>query len=424
MVHAKVLSVSRLVTVALVSLVFSVHGWASGPLFQVIHTFASGGDGEFPYASLIAKSGSLYGTTGAGGTYGNGCVFELVAPVSKGAGWTQTILYSFQSGTSDGQNPQAALLFDRSGNLYGSTSSGGTSGLGAVFELSPPLVSGGAWTETILYSFAQVGRNNTGASPTGLLWGPGGVLYGATRFGGAEAYGNVFELHPTLAGGEWLDKNLYVFTGNAGGQGPDYQGGLTSDMAGNLYGTTSYGGPYIGGQVFELSPPVTQGSAWTETVLYNFGGFVGDSQVPLGTLVFDASGNLYGTTASDGQYGYGTVFELTPPAAGGAPWTENILHNFKGGSDGSVPNSGVVFDKAGNLYGTTFFGGSLNSGTVFELSPSGGGTWSETVLHSFTGKSDGGTPFAGLMVDHLGNLYGTTAFGGNFGLGTVFRISP
>ncbi len=423
MVSPRLVFTSRLVAVAVVCLVCSVTGWASGPVFQVIHTFTTGGDGDYPYASLISRSGNLYGTTLNGGTFGNGCVFELVPPTSSGAGWTESIVYSFRSGSSDGQGPEAALLFDKSGNLYGSTSSGGASGLGAVFELSPPTGSG-AWTETIIYSFAQVGKNNTGLSPTGLLWGPGGVLYGATRFGGSEDYGNVYEIHPAAAGSAWLDKNLYFFTGSGGGQGPDYTGGLTSDAAGNLYGTTSNGGPYIGGQVFEMSPPAAPGSGWTETAIYNFGQFQGDSQVPEGTLVFDTSGNLYGTAVSDGQYGYGTVFALTPPASGVGPWTETILYNFKGGSDGAVPQSGVVFDEAGNLYGATFDGGSANYGTVFELSPSGDGTWNESVLHTFTGKSDGGYPFAGLLIDHLGNLYGAASSGGNYGLGTVFRIAP
>jgi uncharacterized repeat protein (TIGR03803 family) len=422
MVSPRVISTFRLVAVAVVCLGCSVTGWASGPVFQVIHTFTTGGDGASPYASLISRSGNFYGTTNNGGTFGNGCVFELAPPTSSGAGWTESILYSFRSGTSDGQAPQAPLLFDEAGNLYGSTIWGGASGLGTVFELSPPTGSG-AWTETIIYSFAQIGKNNTGTSPTGLLWGPGGVLYGATRFGGL-GYGNVYELHPTVAGSEWLYKNLYLFSGSAGGQGPDYYGSLTPDAAGNLFGGTSNGGPYIWGQVFEASPPATPGSAWTETALYNFGQFNADGQAPAGTLVFDASGNLYGTAIEDGQYGYGTVFELTPPSSGVGPWTETILYNFKGGRDGAGPNSGVVFDQAGNLYGTTYEGGSANYGTVFELSPSGDGTWNESVLHTFTGKSDGGYPLAGLLIDHLGNLYGAASSGGNYGLGTVFRIAP
>jgi uncharacterized repeat protein (TIGR03803 family) len=424
MMSPRLVTTCRLVAVAVVCLVCSVSGWASGPAFQVIHTFGTGGDGVYPYASLISRSGNFYGTTIYGGAFNNGCVFELSPPTSSGAGWTESILHSFGSGTSDGQGPQAALLFDKAGNLYGTTIWGGTGALGTVFELSPPTGSG-AWTETILYNFVQVGKNTTGNAPTGISWGPGGVLYGTTRFGGAESYGNVYELHPPASGSTWLYKSLYAFSGTVGGQGPDYAGGLMSDAAGNLYGTTSNGGPYIWGQVFEISPPATPGGNWTETALYNFGQFPEDGQAPEGTLVFDASGNLYGTAVEDGQYGYGTVFELTPPASGSGPWMENILYSFHGGRDGANPQSGVVFDKAGNLYGTTDEGGgSANDGTVFELSPSGDGTWKESVLHSFTGKSDGAQPFAGLVIDHLGNLYGATGAGGTYGVGTVFRIAP
>jgi uncharacterized repeat protein (TIGR03803 family) len=217
----------------------------------------------------------------------------------------------------------------------------------------------------------------------------------------------VFELTPT-AGGGWTEKVLHSFTLNTGdGVGP--QAGLVIDAAGNLYGTTVGGGAFDRGSVFELTPGA--GGTWTETVLYSFGG-----GVPQGSLILDAAGNLYGTTYVGGVYGNGgTVFELRPKAGGG--WTKKVLHSFNpnNGKDGHNPVAGLIFDTAGNLYGTTYGGGAhcTGCGTVFELTRTAGGGWKEKILHSFSHNSnDGFDPVAGLILDAAGNLYGTTAYGG------------
>jgi uncharacterized repeat protein (TIGR03803 family) len=202
-------------------------------------------------------------------------------------------------------------------------------------------------------------------------------------------------------------------------------GSLVADKHGNLYGTTASGGAYDQGQVFELSPPTTPGSPWTETVLYSFGAYAADGIGSGGAVVTDAAGNLYGTTIAGGAYSEGTVWELSPPTASGEPWTETILHNFAGDPDGAVAYTGLVFDKSGNLYGVTYGGGTepCSCGTVFELSPLGGGVWSETVLHAFEG-SDGRLPFGGLLINSYGEIYGTTQAGGNFNNGIAFELRP
>jgi uncharacterized repeat protein (TIGR03803 family) len=199
--------------------------------------------------------------------------------------------------------------------------------------------------------------------------------------------------------------------------------GLIFDGSGNLYGTTFYGGPTGGGTVFELTPKA--GGGWTEKILHSFGG-KGDGSEPRAGLIFDGSGNLYGTTSSGGSDGYGAVFELTPKAGGG--WTEKLLHSFivNGKNDGNSPVSGLVLDSSGNLYGTTQYGGTYYVGTVFELTPKAGGGWTEKIVHNFDSNNhkDGYSPVAGLIIDATGNLFGTTYSGGTYGYGTVFGIKP
>jgi uncharacterized repeat protein (TIGR03803 family) len=298
-----------------------------------------------------------------------------------------------------------------------------------VFELSP---NGGGWTETILYRFSG---GSDGIYPNGsLVFDAAGDLFGTTNQGGAYGYGTVFELSPQHGGG-WTEKVLYSF-----GYGPDGQNpaaGLVMDRAGNLYGTTALGGIYYNcyqgvscGTVFELSPQ--PGGNWTETVLHSFGNGT-DGQYPLAGLIVDSSGNLFGTTESGGPYnncpyGFspscGTVFELSPTPGGG--WTEAVIHSFGNGTDGQVPEAGLTFDTAGNLYGTTQYGGTyLYGGTVFELSPNDAGGWTEAVLHSFGNAPDGMFPYyGGVVLDAAGNVYGTTASGGDYYTGIVFKISP
>jgi uncharacterized repeat protein (TIGR03803 family) len=274
-----------------------------------------------------------------------------------------------------------------------------------------------AQTDKVLYSFGT--NNHDGNTPfAGLIFDSAGNLYGTTEWAGTSASGGtVFELSPA-AGGGWTEKVLFDFSpNNKGGSNP--YGGLIFDATGNLYGTAaSRGAGY--GTVFKLSPQ-TDGS-WTETVVHEFG--VGnDGKEPEAGLIFDAAGSLYGTTFAGGIYGYGVAFKLTPQTGG--KWTEKLLHSFGNNKDGQSPAAGLGFDAAGNLYGTTAGGGNWGHGMAFELKPTAEGGWTEAALHQFgNSATDGQGPYAGLILDAAGNLYGTTAGGGTYGGGTAFELTP
>ncbi len=334
--------------------------------------------------------------------------------VSTVAAQTETLLHSFKSNGKDGTSPCGSLIFDASGNLYGTTTSGGADNDGTVYELSPK--AGGGWTEKGLYTFG----NGSGAYPYGnVVFDAAGNLYGTTDSGGAYDFGTVYELTPKTGGG-WNEKTLHSFGNNMDGRYPN--GGLIFDAAGNLYGTAEAGGPHnSGGIVFELSPKT--GAAWTEKALHSFGSGK-DGAEPVGNLIFDAAGNLYGATYFGGAFGQGTVFELSPATGGG--WTEKGLHSFEPGStDGGLPTGSLIFDGAGNLYGISYKGGVGNVGTVFELSPAAGGTWTSAMLHSFNDNGvDGFYPQGGLIFDASGNLYGTASEGGADNAGVVFEMTP
>jgi hypothetical protein len=390
------------------------------------------------------------------GNTGCGTVFELIRPTTLDGIWTETVLYSFQAGT-DGYGPLGGVIFDQAGNLYGTTTSGGENpgclNCGTVFELTPPASAGGVWTETVLYRFGS--NSNDGADPMGsLVFDKAGNLYGTTFIDGSGTSGTGFQLSPPSSpGSAWTETVIYNFTGGKDGALPEI--GLIIDNAGVLYGTTSSGGRYLScnalgggcGTVFKLVPPAMPGGAWSEHVLYAFGGQADDGRSPAGSLVFDVAGNLYSTTSDGGIYDCGhqshcgTVFELTPPASGKGAWTETIIYNFKGGNDGSYPQNNVTFDSQGALYGTTGSGGGGDGGgacpgycgTVFKLVPPAisGGTWTEQLLHRFgIQPGDGIAPsFAGLL--RVGDtFYGTTGYGGgvtstcSIGCGTVFKLVP
>jgi uncharacterized repeat protein (TIGR03803 family) len=395
------------------------------PLFaasteKVLYSFNDNGtDGYNPRASLIFDAaGNLYGTTvwgGGSGCGGPGCgtVFELTP--GTGGTWTETVLHSFTNSGNDGGEPYAGLIFDAAGNLYGTTVGGGY-GWGIVYELTPG--AKGMWTESVLYTFAVGGHNQKGAMPfAGLIFDAAGNLYGTTSEGGASGMGcggngcgTVFQLAP---GG--TETVLHFFNDN-GTDGYNPQVGLVFDTAGNLYGTTVYGGAHSNGMLFQLVPG--RNGTWTEKVLCSFH----YPQYPEASLILDAAGNLYGTTAEGGAHGYGTVFQLAPGTNG--KWTEKVLHSFNAnGKDGWYPTAGLIFDAAGNLYGTTTEGGAYGRGTAFQLAPGTNGKWTEKVLHSFGKGKDGVEPLAGLVFD-AGNLYGTTYYGGAYGKGTVFEITP
>jgi uncharacterized repeat protein (TIGR03803 family) len=373
----------------------------------------------YTYAGLVLdSSGNLYGTTVDGGAYGRGTVFELT--LGANGRWTEHVLHDFAGG-KDGQAPYASPIFDAVGNLYGTTRYGGTSGNGTVFELTPD--SKGKWTVRVLYQFT--GGKGGGQPWSGVILDASGNLYGTTSEGGNSsdcAYsscGVVFELTPTSSG-DWKEKVLHAFTGKDGGSP---LANLVFDEGGNLYGTTEWDSGYFGGTVFELSRDSNGG--WTEHLLHRFSRG-GDGANPAAGLILDASGHLYGTTEFGGDLGgcggggCGLVFELTYTSNG--QWTEHVLHAFTGGSDGSDPLAGVIFDRAGNLYGTASEGASSN-GTVFELSRDSKGKWTAHVLHQFGIGKGPGNPNAGLIFDEASNLYGTTLDDYSYRAGTVFKLT-
>jgi uncharacterized repeat protein (TIGR03803 family) len=369
-----------------------------------LYNFTGGSDGAYASSSLISDgAGNFYGTTALGGlpcpsdSRGCGTVFEL-SPDSYG-GWKETVLYAF-TGQPDGAVPYLApVIFDKAGNLYGTTSEGGAFNRGVVFELSPV---GSGWTETVLYSFTGQGD---GARPTaGLIMDAPGNLYGTTA-GDNNGPGSVFELSPS--GVDWTMQMIYQVLSS---------GGLTMDTAGNLYGTAF-------NAVFELSP--NRNGSWNPTVLHTFTGYPQDGMDAQGALLFDQGGNLFGVTYSGGAKNNGTVYKLSPGPNG--QWTEKTLHSFKDGKDGRQPWAGVTLDASGNIYGTTARGGALgpkHQGTVFELLVSGGeGDYKERVLYSFLGPN-GTNPYGIPVLDSTGNLYGTTALGGTSNSGVVFEVTP
>jgi uncharacterized repeat protein (TIGR03803 family) len=468
-------------------------GWAH----RILYIFQGGSDGANPEFPLIFDSaGNLYGSTTDGGgapscgTTGCGTVYEL-SPNGSG-GWNEKVLASFDPTTTgyalssgvfqnaagqlfgegwegatsaeagfvysltpasgqwnysalsnftytDGVFPEASLVANSKGYLYGTTEFGGSLNMGSVFELKPS--STGSWTESVIYNFSaghEVGGSFAPtAQPSSLIVDSAGNLYGEAVGGGSKNDGMVYKLSAQLDG-SWQLTTLYSFLGGVGGTSP--YGGLVMDSAGNLYGTTEYGGkgtiqgqrPTGYGIVFELSPGAN--GVWTEKTLYEFGGYPSDGALSVASLIFDSAGNLYGTTSEGGSgscatldgtvIGCGMVFELSSEDG---VWSESVLHSFQDGTeDGQDPLAGLVFDKSGNLFGTTALGGSGSSGgsssagTVFELSPSAGGAWKENLIVQFPGPNGESGPVGNLILDASGNLYSTTE---NYG-GSVFELSP
>jgi hypothetical protein len=345
-------------------------------------------DASVPAGGVVLDAaGNVYGTTAYGGTgdcvllgtsAGCGTVYELSPPTKDGDPWTETLLYSFKSG-NDGYFPWGSLTFD-AGSLYGATQFGGGKGntcnefyggnCGTVFELSPPKQKGGKWTEKVLYSF---GAARDGTNPNGgLVLNRKGTIYGTTLYGGyygggcaKVGCGTVFKLKPPSGKGEtWTEEQIHVFKDGNDGGWP--QTGVTPDAKAYLYGTTI-------GTVFRLTPPLSRTStSWGLATLYTFVG-CGSGCDPQGTLIFDLSGKIYGTTYSALSTS-GTVYSLVPPTRKGGAWTFSILYGFLGAPDGAQPQAGLVFDKAGDLYSTTQKGGTgscsfYGCGTVFEVSP-------------------------------------------------------
>ncbi len=394
-------------------------------VFSVLHNFTGGADGNSPLAGLTMDAGgNLYGTTSIGGR-GVGTVFKLSY---KGSGWIFTPLYAFE-GVSDGANPSTGVVIATNGSLYGATEYGGIQscdriygGCGTIYSLTPAAHFSpnlfAPWTETVLYRFVG---GSSGKFPSGIVLDQSGDIFGTAAQGGAAgcppigSCGTVFELTHSV-GGVWTESTIYAFTGGNDGGTP---AGIIFDGDGNLYGTDGSGG-YTGGNcrtygcgaAYEL---MRSGSDWLEKTLYAFHG-TGDGELPEGGLIFDSSGNLYGTTVEAGLGG-GTVFELTPSNGN---WVFSVLYAF---TDRGEPTSSLVMDASGSLYGTTFVGGPYQKGTVFKLTPSNG-SWTYASLHDFTGGSDGAGPVSNVVFDASGNLYGTASSGGAYGDGVVWEITP
>ena len=423
-----------LLAVAIVLLTLSLTApLATSQTERVLHSFGSNAKaGLFPASNLIFDSrGNLYGTTITGGTDNVGTVFEL-SP-GPGGSWTETLLHSFATGGHDGQAPYSGLIFDSAGTLYGTTTAGGVGSGGIVFELVRPVPPSTRWIEKVLHDFLLYNDRDAAYPVASLLFDSAGNLYGTAEGGGDNGDGAVFELSPS-AGGSWTETLIYSFSPNAKGLGDGKSPAcnLIFDSAGNLYGTTGSGGSLGNGTVFELTP--SGGGGWTETVLYSFASGSTDGAYPLGGLIFDSSGNLYGTASQGGPQGAGTAYKLTPSSSG--DWTETVLYFFQPtfpSTDGNYPIGNLVFDSSGNLYGTTAEGGIGDCfglgpvcGIVYKLTPTAG-PWTETVLHYFNDNgSDGYYPFAGLVPGLGGDLYGATELGGTVGRGgggTVFVIN-
>ena len=361
----------------------------AGTIFRVdrsghkatLYSFTGGTDGGYPYYGLVQDwAGSLYGTTVAGGSYGQGVVFKLDR---RGH---ETVLYSFTGG-ADGGSPNN-IIRDWAGNIYGTTYSGGTSNAGVVFKLDR------RGNETVLYSFTG---GADGAYPFyGVVEDLWGNLYGTTANGGASGAGVVFKVDPM--GNETV---LYSFTGGADGGYPS--AGVSLDFSGNLYGTSAAGANGCG-VAFKVDPH------GNESVLYTFTCST-DGAYPNAGLVFDWEGNLYGDTAGGGNAGFGAVFKLNPYGQ------ETVLYGFPA-SDGAYPQAGVVEDSGGNLYGTTNGGGAHAAGIVYKIDTSG----HETALYQFTGGTDGGNPFGGVIFGSDGNLYGAAGGAGQYNAGLLYKM--
>jgi len=430
---------------------------AAQEAYSTLYSFQGPPDGAEPRAGLtLGKNGALYGSTFYGGPnecqsalgeYSCGTLFELAAV--HGSPWKETVLHKFSGG--DGALPSANLVFDSVGVLYSTTQAGGA-GSGTIFNLVPPSVVGGTWTESVIYNFTG-GRNNVNRTPWGaVLIGPGGTLY-TTANGDCCGSGTAVAVSPpTEPGGPWTGSVIYTFAGTAGG---DPSAGFVSER-GALYGTTALysdeecvGAVSGCGSVYELAPPVALGETWTETTVYSFSSAIQDGGGPQDALTVGPGGVLYGTTFWGGTgaacqfpdgVGCGTIFQLTPPAVEGGPWTEVVLYSFSGvNGDGAYPYGSVILGPNGVLYGTTQYGGSSiagspcnyfgvsGCGTVFQLTPpiAPAVAWTETVLHSFSGlDGDGAIPWAGLTLSPEGVLFGTASAGGIDGYGTVFALKP
>ena len=416
------------VAVVAVAVILVNGAWAASTE-KVIHSFTGGNDGINPAVTLAKDAaGNFYGTTVSGGTgtlCTNGCgtVFKL-SPVAGGK-WKETVLYNFTGG-SDGKNPYGGVILDSKGDLYGTTVAGGSGGTctgdgcGVVFLLSK---AGNHWVETVMYNFTG-GRDGFGPGGA-LVFDSAGNLYGTTPDGGnlrkcnvGTGCGVVYQISPVRGGG-WKQTVLHTFNGGTDGA-VGSQGPLLVDKAGNVFGVAELGGDASCqcGTVFKLTPA---SGKWKFKTLHTFKG-IPHAGFPYGGVIADSKGNLYGSTYFGGANGAGSVYKLTKSKG---TFTERVLYSFTGGSDGGSPTTTLMFDAKSNLYGTTSAGGDSNGdGVVFKLAPRSGGKWAESTVHRFGKGSDGANPYYGLVSDKAGHLLGTTAIGGGSNQGAIFQITP
>jgi len=326
----------------------------------------------------------------------------LIAASQSAQSQTYKVLYNFTGKGTDGATPYAGPVLDAHGNLYGTTYLGGSLGAGTVYRLSP---AGSSWTHTTIYNF-RAQTDGSGPAFGSLVLASGRFLFGTTEGGGY--FGTAFAVCACP------QREYVLHSFGKGKDGAQPIGGLVLDRAGNLYGTTSEFGANGFGNVFELTP---SGSTVTETILYSFTGG-SDPINPAAGVTLDARGDIYGTASLGGAYANGAVYKLSRSGSG---WNETVLYKFQGNSDGANPVGGVILDKAGNIYGTTFDGGINGGGTVYELSPSASG-WTFNTIYSFVGLYGG--PYNKLTLDKNGNLYGFTNADGSNGLGSVFKLLP
>jgi uncharacterized repeat protein (TIGR03803 family) len=393
---------------------------AQAQTFSVLHKFTGGPDGYTPYAGVtIDQGGNLYGTTTEYGTDGGGNVYQLK---HKNGGWVLTTLSNLPNYGGGGWLPYGRPVVGPGGAIYVTTFYGGNGfcgefGCGTVSSIRPPQNPCRSitcpWTVTTSYSFS--GLDGNGPELVDPVFDSAGNMYGSTYEGGANYSGNVFQL--TRSNGQWTGTSIHDFSGSDG-----YlpYSSVTLDAQGNVYGTTWMGGPDNAGVVYRLSP---SGSGWTYTMLYAFQD-TADGTGPVGGVVLDQAGNVYGATATGGSGEGGTVYELSPSGGG---WNFSLLYSFTASGYDPGPLDTLTLDAAGNLYGTTYGGGAFGYGTVFKLTHNGG-SWTYTDLHDFTSGEDGGKPIGGVTLDTSGNLYGTTSVGAggqcSEGCGVVWEITP
>jgi len=407
----------------------------------VLHDFTGGDDGGTPYSGLTkGPGGGFYGTTWSGGYRSSDCVDTgcgtLFQFSRSGSGWDYSVLHTFMSG-SDGAGPWARLVFGPAGTLFGTTSAGGdlsqgctvngNQGCGTVFRLVPPNQVGPTAVHhgyqaasapiSTVYTF-HASDDGGGPGFGDLIFDPAGNIYGTAIGGGSHGWGVVYEI--SLSGQDWTERALYGFTSGADGGEP--YGGVVRDGRGNLYGGNVVGGDGsceagICGVIYQLMPSA---GGWTDNTIFTFHDF-GDTGVgatPVGGLILDSSGNLYGSTLYGGASNGGTVFVMRPQQNG---WSLTVLCNLPNVFGG--PYASLTMDASGDLYGTTFGDGAYYAGTVFKVTHSQDG-WTCNTLHDFTGGNDGGFPASSVNIDAQGNLYGTASTGGAYGQGVIWELTP